>query len=61
VTPYYRQLYFDLDVKLDPCTTGPFFAAIGEAVTTADAIPCEEFLQTRIIGSRRSRRAVSTL
>jgi DNA-binding CsgD family transcriptional regulator/PAS domain-containing protein len=45
--PPYRQLYFDKYVKLDPCTTGQFFAEIGEPVTTADFIPYEEFVQTR--------------
>jgi hypothetical protein len=45
--PPYRQLYFDRYVKLDPCTTGQFFAEIGEPIATADLIPYEEFLQTR--------------
>ena len=44
---YYRQLYFNKYVKLDPCTTGQFFAEIGETVCTADVIPYEEFRQTR--------------
>jgi hypothetical protein len=26
--PYYRQLYFDKYVKLDPATTGHYFAAV---------------------------------
>jgi DNA-binding CsgD family transcriptional regulator/PAS domain-containing protein len=47
ISPYYRQLYFDKYVKLDPCTTGQFFAEIGEPVTTSDLIPYEEFIQTR--------------
>jgi len=47
ISPYYRQLYFDKYVKLDPCTTGQFFAEIGEPTTTSDLIPYEEFLQTR--------------
>jgi DNA-binding CsgD family transcriptional regulator/PAS domain-containing protein len=45
--PPYRQLYFDKYVKLDPCTTGQFFAEIGEPIATADLVPYEEFLQTR--------------
>ena len=45
--PPYRQLYFDRYVKLDPCTTGQFFAEIGEPIATADLIPYEEFVQTR--------------
>jgi DNA-binding CsgD family transcriptional regulator len=47
LVPPYRQLYFDKYVKLDPCTTGQFFAEIGEPVATADLIPYEEFVQTR--------------
>ncbi|MGB8631333.1 MAG: LuxR family transcriptional regulator, partial [Xanthobacteraceae bacterium] len=47
ISPYYRQLYFDKYVKLDPCTTGQFFAEIGQPITTSDLIPYEEFLQTR--------------
>ena len=45
--PPYKQLYFDEYVKLDPCTTGQFFAEIGEQVATADLISYDEFLQTR--------------
>ncbi len=47
LVPSYKQLYFDKYVKLDPCTTGQFFAEIGEPIATADLIPYEEFLQTR--------------
>jgi len=47
ISPHYRQLYFDKYVKLDPCTTGQFFAEIGEPITTSDLVPYEEFLQTR--------------
>ena len=47
LVPPYRQLYFDRYVKLDPCTTGQFFAEIGEPIATADLIPYEEFVQTR--------------
>ncbi|MGB8628237.1 MAG: LuxR family transcriptional regulator, partial [Xanthobacteraceae bacterium] len=48
ISPYYRQLYFDKYVKMDPCTTGQFFAEIGEPIATSDLIPYEEFLQTRL-------------
>jgi len=47
LVPPYRQLYFDKYVKLDPCTTGQFFAEIGEPIATADLIPYEEFVRTR--------------
>lgn len=45
--PHYRKLYFDKYVKLDPLTTGQFFAEIGEPVATADVLPYEEFLESR--------------
>jgi DNA-binding CsgD family transcriptional regulator len=48
IDPYYRQLYFDKYIKLDPCTTGQFFAEIGEPVATEDVIAYDEFVQTRI-------------
>jgi DNA-binding CsgD family transcriptional regulator len=47
ISAYYRQLYFDKYIKLDPCTTGQFFAEIGDTIATADVMPYEEFLQTR--------------
>ena len=46
--PYYRRLYFDKYIKMDPCTTGQFFADIGEPVATEDLIPYGEFVQTRL-------------
>ena len=48
VNAYYRQLYFEKYVKIDPCSMGQFFAEIGEPVTTADLIPYEEFVESRI-------------
>jgi DNA-binding CsgD family transcriptional regulator/PAS domain-containing protein len=48
IDPHYRQLYFEKYIKLDPCTTGQFFAAIGEPVATEDVITYDEFLQTRV-------------
>ncbi|MFZ2065396.1 MAG: LuxR C-terminal-related transcriptional regulator [Xanthobacteraceae bacterium] len=45
--PAYRQLYFEKYIKLDPCTTGQFFAELGEPVCTTDVIPYDEFKQTR--------------
>lgn len=45
--PHYVQLYFDKYVKVDPFTTGQFFAEIGEAVSTADLVPSGDILQTR--------------
>jgi DNA-binding CsgD family transcriptional regulator/PAS domain-containing protein len=47
VDPHYRQLYFDKYVKLDPTTTGHYFADIGQPVAVADLMPYREFLETR--------------
>ena len=47
VDPAYRQLYFEKYIKLDPCTTGQFFARLGEPICTTDIIPYEEFKKTR--------------
>jgi DNA-binding CsgD family transcriptional regulator len=46
--PHYKQLYFEKYVKMDPCTIGQFFADVGQPVITADLIPYEEFVQTRV-------------
>lgn len=45
--PYYRDLYLEKYVKLDPLTTGHVFAEIGQPISTSDLIPYEEFLETR--------------
>jgi len=34
IDPYYRDLYFEKYVKLDPATTGHYFADIGQAIST---------------------------
>jgi DNA-binding CsgD family transcriptional regulator len=47
IDPLFRQLYFEQYIKLDPSTTGQFFAEIDEPVATADLIPYDEFLETR--------------
>jgi len=48
ISSHYRRLYFDKYIKMDPCTTGQFFANIGEPVATQDLIPYDEFIQTRM-------------
>jgi hypothetical protein len=48
ISPHDRRLYFDKYVKLDPCTTGQFFAEIGEPVASEDLIPYDELVQTRV-------------
>jgi DNA-binding CsgD family transcriptional regulator/PAS domain-containing protein len=47
IEPYYRQLYFEKYVKLDPLTIGHFFAEVEEAVAVADIMSYDEFLETR--------------
>lgn len=47
LSPHYKRLYFEKYIKLDPCTTGQFFAQIGEPISTSDIVPYEEFLKTR--------------
>jgi PAS domain-containing protein len=47
VDPRYTQLYFEKYVKLDPSTTGHFFAEVEQPYATADIMPYEEFLDTR--------------
>jgi DNA-binding CsgD family transcriptional regulator len=46
--PSFRKLYFDKYVKMDPFTTSQYFAEIGEPIATADMIPYEEFLESRL-------------
>ncbi len=48
IDPYYRDLYFETYVKLDPMTTGHVFAELEVPLSTNDIIPYQEFLETRI-------------
>jgi DNA-binding CsgD family transcriptional regulator len=45
--PHYVQLYFEKYIKMDPFSTGQFFAAIGEPVAIGDLVPPDEILGTR--------------
>jgi DNA-binding CsgD family transcriptional regulator/PAS domain-containing protein len=47
IDPHYRKLYFEKYVKLDPATTGHYFADIGQPIATADLMPYDEFLETQ--------------
>jgi DNA-binding CsgD family transcriptional regulator len=47
IDPYYRQLYFDKYIKLDPLTVGHFFAEVEQPVAVADIMSYDEFLETR--------------
>jgi DNA-binding CsgD family transcriptional regulator/PAS domain-containing protein len=45
--PYYRQLYFEKYVRLDPATAGHHFAEPGEPMAVEDLMPYPEFTQTQ--------------
>jgi DNA-binding CsgD family transcriptional regulator len=47
IDPYYRQLYFEKYIKLDPLTIGHFYAEVEEPVAVADIMSYAEFLETR--------------
>jgi hypothetical protein len=47
IEPYYRDLYFEKYVKLNPTATRHFFAQVEEPMSTADLLPYDEFLQAR--------------
>jgi DNA-binding CsgD family transcriptional regulator len=47
IEPYYRQLYFEKYIKLDPLTIGHFFAEVEQPVAVADIMSYDEFLETR--------------
>jgi DNA-binding CsgD family transcriptional regulator/PAS domain-containing protein len=48
IDPRYTQLYFETYVKLDPATTGHYFAELEEPMSTADIVPYQEFLDSRM-------------
>lgn len=47
IDPHYCKLYFDKYVKLDPATTGQYFAEVGQPVSISDLMPYDEFLETQ--------------
>jgi len=47
IDQYYKQLYFDKYITLDPGTTGQFLAEVEEPFATADLMPYDEFTETR--------------
>ena len=47
IDPHYKRLYFEKYIKLDPATTGHFFAKVEEPMATADLVPYDEFAQSR--------------
>jgi DNA-binding CsgD family transcriptional regulator/PAS domain-containing protein len=46
ISKEFEKLYFDKYAKLDPTTTGQFFAAPEEPISVADLMPYREFLDT---------------
>ncbi len=47
IGPDYIRLYFEKYVKLDPSTTGHFFAEIDKPMATEDLIPYADFIESR--------------
>jgi DNA-binding CsgD family transcriptional regulator len=45
--PFYRQLYFDKYIKLDPMTTAQYFSDVGQPMSVTDIMPYQEFLETQ--------------
>ncbi|HZZ60685.1 MAG TPA: hypothetical protein VFE63_05855 [Roseiarcus sp.] len=48
IEPSMTRLYNEKYSKLDPCAIDHYVAAVGEPRATADIMPYEEFLQSRI-------------
>jgi DNA-binding CsgD family transcriptional regulator/PAS domain-containing protein len=47
IDPFYKQLYYDKYLTLDPATTGHIFAELEEPMATGDFMSYDEFLETR--------------
>ena len=47
IPSYWRDLYFEKYIRLNPTSTRNFFAVAGEPLATADLLPYDEFLQSR--------------
>jgi DNA-binding CsgD family transcriptional regulator len=48
ISPSFIRLYNDKYSSLDPCAIDHYFATVGEPRATADIVPYEEFLRSRI-------------
>jgi DNA-binding CsgD family transcriptional regulator len=48
IDPHYERIYFEEYIKLDPANIGHCFAGVGEALATADLLPYDDFLNTRM-------------
>lgn len=47
IDPHYCRLYFEKYVKLDPATTGQYFADVGQPIAVSDLMPQDELRETR--------------
>jgi hypothetical protein len=47
IDKHYRDLYFSEYIKLDPSTTGHYFADVEQPIAVEDLLPYQEFLETR--------------
>jgi DNA-binding CsgD family transcriptional regulator len=47
ISDRYKKSYFEKYVKLDPATTGHFFAQVDEPISTEDLVPYDEFVQSQ--------------
>jgi DNA-binding CsgD family transcriptional regulator/PAS domain-containing protein len=48
IAPYYKALYFEKYVRLNPTVTARFFSDPEEPASTGDLVPYDEFLQSRL-------------
>ncbi|UFZ05232.1 LuxR C-terminal-related transcriptional regulator [Bradyrhizobium ontarionense] len=47
IDPHFCRLYFEKYVKLDPATTGQYFAEVGQPIAVSDLMPQDELRETR--------------
>ncbi|MGJ4889543.1 helix-turn-helix transcriptional regulator [Bradyrhizobium sp. HKCCYLRH3099] len=47
IDPHYCRLYFEKYVKLDPATTGQYFAEVGQPIAVSDLMPQDELRESR--------------
>jgi DNA-binding CsgD family transcriptional regulator len=48
IDQHYKQLYFDKHVTLDPATAGQLLAEVERLFATADLMPYDQFVETRL-------------
>jgi len=47
IDPHYCRLYFEKYVKLDPATTGQYFAEVGQPIAVSDLMAQDDLRETR--------------